>query len=51
MDLNNDLLPYLSKDGKIINISAGNNPENLDNFNSDVCQILNDYKITEEKLR
>ena len=52
MDLNTTMLEYLSKNGKIINLSAGNNPENLWLFqDKEIVKNLTNQKLTESTIR
>lgn len=52
MDLNNSLLGHLTKYGKIINISAGNSPEDMAMFSDkDAVKSLTDPKLTESTIR
>ena len=51
MDLNNALLPFLKKDGKIINVAAGNVRSDLNASKAPMCKAINDPKLTEGKLR
>lgn len=51
MALNNLLLPYLKKDGKIINVVIGNVRESLVGAKGEMCRALDDPKLTEGRLR